>query len=128
MTPDPRAVELAMELLKLGVSRAGVEELLSYGLDAVERQLAWLPYRKAKRKEALIVDAIRNNYSPPKEAYFAEAYVQPAPVHAVDEGSERAAGPPDAFAEGHGTEDPAGAPAADGRLEPGGPARNLDLP
>jgi hypothetical protein len=123
-----RATKLAVELMRLGISRAGTVELLSYPLDVVERQLAYLPFRKAKRPSAFIVDAIRNDYSPPKEAYYAKAEAEPEPDHAVDEGSERAVGPPDALAQGHGAQDHVGAAAPDLGLEPGGQARDLDLP
>jgi len=63
--PDPKKVELAMRLLRLGVSNAGVTELLTYDPEVIERQLDLLPYRKAKRPSAFIVDAIRNNYALP---------------------------------------------------------------
>ena len=63
--PDPKKVELALRLLRLGVSNAGVSELLTYDSEVVERQLDYLPQRKAKRPSAFIVDAIRNDYSPP---------------------------------------------------------------
>lgn len=69
---DPRAIQVAMELQKLGVSRAGCIELLSsYPLEDIERQLQYLPYRKAKRPEAFIIEAVRNGYSPPKEFFNA---------------------------------------------------------
>lgn len=71
ITPDPKQVELAIQLLQLGVSRSGVAELLTYGTDVVERQLSYMPLRKAKRPEAFIVDAIRNDYSPPNPHYHA---------------------------------------------------------
>jgi hypothetical protein len=71
MSPDPRSVELAMDLLKLGVGNPVVIELLQYDHDVIERQLEWLPYRKAKRPEAFIVEAIRNDYTPPKEFFYA---------------------------------------------------------
>jgi len=66
-----RAVNIALDLLKLGVSSSGVDELLSFPHDLVEQQLEWLPFRKAKRPEALIIQAVRRNYSPPKELYYA---------------------------------------------------------
>jgi len=67
-----RMSRLAMELFKLGVSHTGVQELLSlHELDEVERQIAYLPYRKAKRPEAFIIEAVRQRYSPPKEFYYA---------------------------------------------------------
>jgi hypothetical protein len=69
--PDPRAVELALDLMKLGVASHMVTELLGYEYDLIERQLAYLPFRKAKRPEAFIIDAIRRDYSPPKEFFYA---------------------------------------------------------
>lgn len=70
--PYPHSVELALDLLKLGVSSAGVSDLLARHDHAViERQLAYLPYRKAKRPEAFIIEAIRKDYSPPKEFFYA---------------------------------------------------------
>lgn len=69
---NPRKVEIALDLMKLGVSNAGVAELLTHDPDVVEAQLAYLPYRKAKRPEAFIIEAVRKNYSPPKEFYYAQ--------------------------------------------------------
>lgn len=66
------ATDLALDLLKLGVSSAAVQDLLAhYSYDLIERQLTYLPYRKAKRPEALIIEAIRHNYSAPKECFYA---------------------------------------------------------
>jgi hypothetical protein len=64
-------VELALDLLKLGVASHMVPQLLMYDYDIIERQLAYLPNRKAKRPEAFIIEAIRNDYSPPKEFFYA---------------------------------------------------------
>lgn len=85
-----RLTRLAMELLKVGVSRPGVERLLgTQELDEIERQLAYLPFRHAKRPEAFIVEAVRNHYSAPKEFYYAASQDQPTnPNDAVDQGSE----------------------------------------
>ena len=69
---DPRLVDAALELLKLGVSNTRVIELLTCDIEIVERQLSYLPFRNAKRKEAFIIEAIRNDYSPPKEFYYAQ--------------------------------------------------------
>lgn len=92
-----------MELLVLGVSRAGVEKLLSHhDLDEVERQLAYLPYRHAKRPEAFIVEAVRNKYSPPKEFYYAANEATAAGADdALDEDPEPPARQPDADTQGH---------------------------
>ncbi|MBS1712972.1 MAG: hypothetical protein JST30_01410 [Armatimonadetes bacterium] len=105
--------------MKIGVSHKGIIELLvSHPYVEIERQLAFLPFRKAKRPEALIIEAIRHNYSPPKEFYYAKDKAQPAPApDAVDEGSE----PPDSSAPAnthrHGAEDPLDPPQANDRLE-----------
>ncbi len=92
--------KLAMELMRLGVSTSGVERLLSVNdLDEIERQLAYLPYRNAKRPEAFIVEAVRNRYSPPKEFYYAANETDPTGnADSVDPHAERVAGPPDADA------------------------------
>lgn len=69
---DPRAVRIAMELQLLGVSGAGIVELLSqYPYERIERQLSYLPNRHAKRPEAFIMEAVRNDYSPPKAFQYA---------------------------------------------------------
>lgn len=85
-----RATQIAYRLLSLGVSNRGVQELMNgYPYDQIERQLDFLPHRNAKRPEAFIVDAIRNNYSPPKEHYYAKAQTEPAEVSvSLDEGSQ----------------------------------------
>ncbi|HEY3780312.1 MAG TPA: hypothetical protein VGL56_04455 [Fimbriimonadaceae bacterium] len=68
-----RAVILASELLQLGVSRVGVTELLAhYPEEQIERQLLYLQFRNAKRPGAFIVEAIRRDYSPPKEFFYAQ--------------------------------------------------------
>ena len=73
-----RMTQLAVELMRLGVSNAGIQELLSlHDLDDVERQLAYLPHRKAKRPEAFIIEAVRRRYSPPKGFFYANATPQP---------------------------------------------------
>lgn len=74
MSEKDLRTDLAVRLMKVGVSQAGVIELLSkYPLEQIQRQLDWLPHRKAKRPSAFIVEAIRKNYSAPKEAFRAEA-------------------------------------------------------
>lgn len=87
-----RATKIAYDLLKIGVSHAGVQELLvNYPYDLIERQLAFLPHRKAKRPEAFIMEAIRRNYSPPKELFYAPTQVDSASsLDAVDKSSKRA--------------------------------------
>ena len=71
-SPGDRAVKLAGRMLQLGIARDMVHELLSYPLDQVEAQLDWLPYRaNVKRQGAFLINAIRRNYSPPKQFYYA---------------------------------------------------------
>lgn len=102
---DERAVNLAKELLLLGVSQAGATELMSYHpYDIIERQLLYLPYRNAKRPEAFIVEAVRNNYSPPKEFFHAQSEAKPSRSgRPVDKVAERAVRQAAAEAERHGT-------------------------
>lgn len=111
-----RATKLAGELYKLGLSQAGVVDLLSnHSLDAIEEQLFYLPHRKAKRPGAFLVDAVRNHYSPPKEFYYAKT--EPQSAEAGDALAEDAVcldRPPDAVAEGHRTEGSPGAPPSEG--------------
>ncbi len=94
-----RLTQLALELMKIGVSTSGVERLLAlHDPDEIERQLKFLPYRKAKRPEAFIIEAVRRRYSAPKD-FFLHAKNSPHPARAadaVDESPERPAGSPDA--------------------------------
>lgn len=70
---NPRLVRIAYELLSLGVSHARCEQLLrDHPPEEIERQLKWLPFRKARRPEALLIRAITYNYSAPKEAFYAD--------------------------------------------------------
>lgn len=88
--PDPKKVELALRLLKLGVSNAGVVELLTYPVEVVERQLDYLPARKAKRPSAFIVDAIRNNYSTPNQhRHASHQSPESGPKARLDQNAER---------------------------------------
>lgn len=90
MTEEDRRIVVASKLHRLGVSGAGVVELLSYySLDEIELQMKYLPFRKAKRPEALIIEAVRNNYSPPKEFYYAEVQTpSPEPEQLLDEDTQ----------------------------------------
>ncbi len=111
-----RAVKVAVELYKLGLSQAGVEDLILHNsLDAIEEQLFYLPHRKARRPGAFLVDAVRNHYSPPKEFYYAKT--EPQSTEAGDtlaEDAVRLDRSPDAIAEGHRTEGAPGAPPSNG--------------
>lgn len=71
-----RSVQIAAKLLQLGISHVGVIELLQFPLDEVERQLEWLPFRKAHRPGAFLINAVRSKYSPPKEAFYAKNQVK----------------------------------------------------
>ena len=125
-----RNVNIAMQLMKLGVSNVGVVDLMTYyPPEIIERQLEFLPFRKAKRPEAFIVEAVRNNYSPPKEFYYAKAEIESSAVRdELDQNPELPPGQTDAEPEGHGAESAPRARSADDRLAPGGPHRNLELP
>ena len=127
---DPRAVRIALELQLLGVSGAGVVELLSqYPYEQIERQLSYLPFRKAKRPEAFIMDAVRNDYSPPKEFFYASTQTAPSnTVQRVDQDTERHPRSPDAVAQGYGATSAVDLDPTDDRMEPGGPGRDLAIP
>ena len=127
---DPRAVKIATDLHILGVSQTGIVELLTqYPFDRIEKQLLYLPFRKAKRPEALIIDAIRNNYAPPKEYFYAKAETaDPEPQTFVDQGSEHPNGQAPSHVEGHRTEDSPPTAPADEWLQSGGPGCDLALP
>lgn len=129
MTSD-RQILIAVRLQELGVSQAGVVELLSqYPLDLIEQQLTWLPLRKAKRPEALIIEAVRNNYSPPKEAFHAQTEKPaPQPEALVDEAAELPDGQTAPQPQGHGTPGALGDSSPDGRLEQDGSRYDLVLP
>lgn len=96
MTNFERMTAVATELFKLNVSNAGVAQLLrDYPVEEIERQLLYLPYRKAKRPNAFIIEAVRGKYSPPKEFTYAKYLPEvPATSDRVDEDPELAFGPP----------------------------------
>lgn len=73
---DERMVRLAQQLQLAGVSQAVTAQLLAHDLDIIERQLAYLPYRKCRRPEAFLVEAIRKDYSPPKDFFYAANVAQ----------------------------------------------------
>lgn len=126
---DERAVQLAVKLQLLGVSRTGIIDLLAHcDHDVIERQLRLLPLRKVKRPAAFIVEAIRKDYSPPNDLYYAPTPPRPSPGPAVDEGAQPPPRPPHAAAAGHGAEDPPHPPAPDDRLEPSGTPGDPLLP
>lgn len=103
-----REVRVATELMRLGVSRSGIVDLLAHHpVDVIERQLKYLPLRKSRRPEALIIDAIRHDYSAPNP-HHAKNEAQSRKRDSLDEGSEPPYRPADADSEGHGTADTAG--------------------
>ena len=121
--------QVAFELLKLGVSHAGVNELLSYPMERIERQLSYMQFRKAKRPEAFIVEAIRNDYSIPKQMQYAKnkaAFSRAKRIMDEDAKLPRRQTPP-GF-EGHGTQSASGPHSPNDGLEPGGASRDLVLP
>ena len=126
---DDPAVQIAVELMRLGVSHAGVVELLSYPHERIKRQLSFMPFRKAKRPEAFIVDAIRHDYSPPKEYYYAKNKAAFATNQfSMDEDPERVNRPAPAESQGHGTQNPPDSAQADDRMEQGGTLGDSILP
>jgi len=89
LSPGDRVVKLAGRLLELGISRDRVVELLSHPHDEVENQLDWLPFRKATRRGAFVIEAIRKKYKPPKEFYYAKDSIKAArEAHSVDKDAE----------------------------------------
>lgn len=94
MNRGERAVVIAMDLRKLGVSSVRVVELLTFhDHEVIERQLAFLPYRKATRPAAFIIEAIRGDYSAPKEFFYAQVQAHAAQNNSVDKDPERNPGP-----------------------------------
>lgn len=125
-----RKTEIAIQLYRLGVSRDGVIDLLSqYTEEEIQRQLDYLPYRRAKRKEAFIVEAIRKDYSPPKEFFYAQTQADLTPAFdAVDEGAELPLGSPDVRPSGYGTENPPHPDSQDLRMAASPPSNDPELP
>lgn len=128
--PNDPAVELAKKLHLLGISHVGIVEVMSqYAHDRIRQQLAYLPYRRAKRPEAFLIEAVRNNYSPPKEYFHAQAEIRRSGSQPlVDQGSEHRPRQTDANPEGHGAEGAPGLDPLDGGLEPNWESRDLAIP
>jgi hypothetical protein len=95
-----RLTQVAIKLMKLGISDERVSDLMNhYELDLLEKQLAYLPYRKARRPEAMLIESVRRNYSAPKEIYHAYAQVHGnASRRSVDETPQQPSGSDDAQA------------------------------
>lgn len=129
--PDPRAIEVAKRLHLLNMSNVGIVNLLSsYPLDEIERQLDYLPYRpKVKREAAFLVEAIRNNYSPPKDYFYAKTPLAPAEDRPlVHENTEHTSGPSAPDAQGHRAPNPPDSAPGDERLGQGGTICHLAIP
>jgi hypothetical protein len=129
MPHDP-AVELAKELHLLGISHVGIVEVMSqYPHERIRQQLAYLPYRRAKRPEAFLIEAVRNNYSPPKEYFYAKAEANRADSQPLmDKGSEPSLRQTDANSKGHRTPNPVDPDPFDSGLESQWESRDLALP
>jgi len=115
---EERYLKAALGLQKLGVSQSGSLQLMNqYPLETIERQLFFLPMRKAKRPSAFIVDAIRFDYSPPKE-FYAKTKTQPSEDSCVlDQDAELSPGFADADTQGHGIEGSPDDSASNDRME-----------
>lgn len=88
-TDGERAVRLAVELRRLGVSHTRTVELLSHFDHAdIEQQLIYLPFRSCRRPSAFIIEAIRGNYSPPNEFYHASLSSDSLQANPLDEDFE----------------------------------------
>lgn len=122
--------QLALELQKLGVSQDGsLDILLKYPMDVIEAQLSYMPMRRAKRPEAFIVEAIRKNYSPPNNAYYAKAKAElAAAINAVDKSPQRPVRQVNPESEGYGTENSPDLDPEHEWLESGGAVDHDDLP
>lgn len=125
-----KKIELAKRLHLVGVSKEGVIELLwKFPLERIEAQLEYLQYRKAKRPEAMIIESIRKDYTPPKEFYYARSQSELREAfESLDEGSESSAGSAAPNPEGHGAAGLAPLDPTNQRLAEGGQARADDLP
>lgn len=58
--------QMAAELVALGVDQIMAESLVINHKQVVRNQLDWLPHRNAKNPAGYIVQAIKNNFDPPK--------------------------------------------------------------
>ena len=59
---------LAQKLKKVGVSDKAIAEILrNYAKEIIQNQLLYLPYRQAKNPAGLLVQAIKGDWSAPKE-------------------------------------------------------------
>jgi len=59
---------LAEKLKKVGVSDKAIQQILAnYAKETIHNQLLYLPHRQAKNPAGLLVQAIKGNWSEPKE-------------------------------------------------------------
>jgi len=124
-----RMTAVAIELKKLGVSQAGVLELLGrYPIELVEAQLSYLPYRKARRPEAFIIQAVRNNFSAPKELYAKTQTDPSTTINTLDEDHDYSSRPTAAEPQGLGAATSPDPNPANDRLGSGEPIGDHDLP
>lgn len=126
---EAQAYEVAERLRAVGVSKRGILDLVAdhtYG--EIMAQLDYLPYRRAKRPEAFVIEAIRQSYSPPKEFLHARPPSRPQHEGGVDEDPEPALRPPPAGTRGHRAPHPLGPAAQHDGLGSGGPYHELVVP
>lgn len=63
--PNDRQSSIRSKLIEIGVSKKTIEELIKeYPEDQIEKQIKYLPYRRAKNKAAFIVKAIKGDWEP----------------------------------------------------------------
>lgn len=103
--PLSRSDRLVMELHLLGVSHKAIIELVGdYPWEVIEDQLKYLPFRNARRPAAFIVKAIKFNYSPPKDYFYAAHQALSASSRQqLDKDAESPIRQPSAEAQGYGT-------------------------
>ncbi len=119
-----------LALNDLGVSHKAILDLIeTYPHELIEKQLKYLPYRNARRPEAFIVDAIRFNYSAPKEFFYAK---NKAALRKLREELDQDAQPHRGLAtpepQGYGVEGAPGAQPSDDGMESGGTDPDDSLP
>jgi hypothetical protein len=87
MSAPDRMTRIAMELQKLGIAHHQVVLMLGENLDEIERQLAYLPHRKARRPGAFLIEAVRRRYSAPP-TFYATTHAHPSTPTELDEDSQ----------------------------------------
>jgi hypothetical protein len=67
--PPPAAPDLSPALAAVGLEAEQIEALLQhFPAERIRRQLDWLPHRQARNPAALLIRAIEQNWSAPREA------------------------------------------------------------